>query len=161
MPTLLAIIASSLFAWDQAQVTHQLGRPGEAVQVAQFGHERGGIEQRHSAQTHQRPHHRFPPPAGHLTRDLHVETFQLLPRLADTVHQLLQRELLRGVRHFDARQIPQVRRRPRRGARVTKVVPQQKHFELLASAVLRSSHLVASPQQIPHGFILRLGNMNA
>ncbi len=43
---LLAVGARGVFAGDQSEITHQLAGMREAVEVAQFGHQRGGVEQR-------------------------------------------------------------------------------------------------------------------
>jgi len=53
-PALLASLARGVFARTQAQVTHQLRRAGEPVQIAQLRHQRRAGQQRHPAQTHQR-----------------------------------------------------------------------------------------------------------
>jgi hypothetical protein len=43
---------------------------------------------------------------------------------------------------------------------VTNIVAQEKHLELLARTVLLLGDLETSAQQIPHGFILRIGHVD-
>ena len=50
MPPCWRSLPGGVFAGHQPQVTHQLAGMLEAVEVAQFGHQRGGVEQRHPAQ---------------------------------------------------------------------------------------------------------------
>ena len=96
------------------EVTHQLAGMVEAVEIAQFGHQRGRVEQRQPAQTHQRPHHRFPAPARHRPLNFLVVAFQPLGGFGDDVEHLLENNLLDREGHFDLGQITQMRRRPRR-----------------------------------------------
>src|SRR5664280_1611219 len=45
--------------------------------------------------------------------------------------------------------------------RVTDILPEQKHFELLAGAMLLLLHLVTGANEIAHRFILRIGDIDA
>jgi len=65
--------------------------------------------------------------------------------------------------HEDGRvtQKPQVFGRPRRRARVANVVAQQKHLQLLPGPMLRPHDLKARAQQITHGLVFRLREVNA
>ena len=128
--TLLAVGAGGVFAGNQPQVTHQLAGVLEAVEIAQFGHQRGRVQQRHPAQTHQRPHHRLPASARHRPLNFLVVPFQPLGGFGDHVEHLLKHNLLHREGHFDLGQVTQVRRVPRRLAPIPQVVPQQIHLQL-------------------------------
>ena len=106
---LLAIITRGVFAGHQSEITHQLAGMLKAVEVTQFGHQRGGMEQGHAPQTHQRPHRRCPTPAWHRAFNLPVIALQSRGRFANHVEHLLEDDLLRGKGHLDFGQIPQVR----------------------------------------------------
>ncbi len=69
----------------------------------------------------------------------------------------LEGELLLGKGQLDRGQETQVRRGPRFGPGVTDIVPQEKHLELLARAMLLLLDLVTGADQIAHRFILRIG----
>ena len=133
----------------------------EAVEVAQFGHQGGGVEQRHAAQGHQGPHGRFPAPAGHGPLNLLVVTFQPRGGIRDDVEHLLEDDLLGREGQFDFGQVTQVSRGPRGFAAVTQVMTQQEHLELLTGAVLGFSHLEAGANQVPNGLILGIGHVDA
>lgn len=154
---LLAIRAAGVLTRNRVQITHQLLRAGEAREIAKFGNEGGRVEERYAAQTHPRAHGWFPAPARHFARELRVKTFQQRARFSEAYSATPAKQTAARERHFDPRQITQVFRRPRTLSRVTKVVPKQKHLELLARPMLCAAHLVATAQQIPRRFILRLG----
>ena len=103
---LLAVGSGGVFAGNQSEVTHQLAGMVKAVEVAQFGHQRGGVEQRHPAQTHQRPHRRLPAPARHRPLNFLVVTFQSLGGFADHLEHFLKDDLLDREGHFDFGQVP-------------------------------------------------------
>ena len=85
---LAAFIARGVLAGNQAQIVHQLGGMGEAVEVAEFGDEGGGVEEGESPQRHQSPDNGFPTPAGHGPGDFHVVTFESVGGLGDAIKQL-------------------------------------------------------------------------
>ena len=55
---LAAFIARGVLAGNQAQIVHQLGGMGEAVEVAEFGDEGGGVEE--GERTPSKPGQRVP-----------------------------------------------------------------------------------------------------
>ena len=160
MPPWLTVVAGGVFAGHQPEVAHELAGGGEAFQVAQFGHQRRRVKQGHAAQTHQGFDHRLPPPPFHHAGQLLFVAGQPLAGFGDDVDHFLEEELLFGEGHFDRAQVAQVRGAPGGLAGVAQVVAEQKHFELLAGAVLLLLHLVAGADQIAHGFVLWIGHVD-
>ena len=133
----------------------------KAVEVTQFGHQCGRMQQGHAAQTHQRPHRRFPTPARYGAFKLLIVTFQSRGGGADDVEHFLKDNLLDREGHFNFGQIPQMRGRPTGLAAVAQVMAEQIHLELLPGPMLLLAHLKTGANQIPHRLILRFRHINA
>ena len=155
-----SILAGGVFAGDQAKIAHELAGMSETVEIAEFGDEGGGVEEGHATKGHQGFDDGFPTPAGDDARDLGVITGQAVGGFGDDVEHLLEEELLFWEREFEGGQITKMLGRPSGGTGVTEVVAQEKHFELLAGAMLLFVNLETGANEIANGLVLGIGDMN-
>ena len=155
-----SVLAGGVFAGDQAKIAHELAWVGEAVEIAEFGDEGGGVEEGHAAQGHQGFDDGLPTPAGDDTRDLGVVTGETISGFGDDVEHFLEEELLFGEREFDRSQITEMLGRPGGGAGIAEVVAQEKHFKLLPGAMALLVNLEAGANEVANSFVLRIGDVN-
>ena len=125
---LAAFIARGVLAGNQAQIVHQLGGMGEAVEVAEFGDEGGGVEEGESPQRHQSPDNGLPTPAGHGPGDFHVVTFEAVGGLGDAIKHFLEGDLLDGKGQLEFGEVTEMGRGPGGLSGVTEVMAEEKHF---------------------------------
>jgi hypothetical protein len=125
---LAAFIARGVLAGNEAQIIHQLGGMGKAVEVTEFGDEGGGVQEGESPQRHQSPDNGFPTPAGHGPGDFHVVTFESVGGFGDAVEHFLKGDLLDGKGQLEFGEVTEMSRGPGGLAGVTEVMAEEKHF---------------------------------
>ena len=128
MPPWLAFIARGVFAGNQAQIAHQLAGMTEAVEVAEFGDEGGGVEEgnpRNAIKARTTGSQRQP---GMARAIFPVVTFQSVGGLGDAIKHFLKGDLLDGKGQLEFGEITEMGRGPGGLSAVTEVMAQEIHF---------------------------------
>ena len=125
---LAALIARGVLAGNEAEIVHQLGGMTEAVEVAEFGDEGGGVQEGESPQRHQGPDGGCPAPAGNGPGNFCIIPCEAVGGFGDAVEHFLKGDLLDGKGQLEFGEVTEMGRGPGGLAGITEVMAEEKHF---------------------------------
>jgi hypothetical protein len=141
----------------QPEIGHQLARIGKAREVAQFGDQCGGIDQRHAAHRLQRCHDRSQRPVRQHRLDLCRQPIASRLGSFDRRDVILEHNVMHRLLELEPRQPTAMQLGPCRPP-VMAALPQQEARQLLACPTQRMHRVETGAHQVAYRLMPGIGN---